>query len=543
MRGKFLLAAALWAAAAGVVYPQAAGTRTGTGTTGTAGRTGGTSGTSGTGTTGRTGTANKTDTTGTGTRTASNAAGGEADVMLARSSPEYRVTAGDVYTLAYMAGGTAVSYVITVDSSYRIRVSNLGVINGAGKTFVQLKNEVEAVVSNNYPLSGVQLALTEASAFLVYVRGEVYEAREERAWGLSRLSSLLEGENLTDYASRRDIEVKSGNGQSRVYDLYRAQREGDLSQDPYLRPGDVVTFGRAERLVTVEGAVERPGSYQLRAGEELRELVEKYGGGFTATADKGRLELVRYVGGASITGEKTNLSEGDLSENYALRDYDKITVPDIISLRPVIFVEGAISAIQEDEQTGETTQVKSDQTAELAATTRVVVAFNPGEDYAALVRRNRLWFNAVSDTQNSYIVRGGEHLPLNLNPILYDAEYRTLVLVKEGDSLIIPFRQYFVSVAGAVEVPGRYPYIPDRDWEYYIGLAGGFVAGRNAGQSVTITDMSGKKMKKDDPVSPETVITANTNHIMYYFNQYAPVVTTVLSLITTFLTLQAMLSR
>jgi hypothetical protein len=40
-------------------------------------------------------------------------------------------------------------------------------------------------------------------------------------------------------------------------------------------------------------------------------------------------------------------------------------------------------------------------------------------------------------------------------------------------------------------------------------------------------------MKKADAILPETIITAKTNAGLYYFNQYAPVVTTILSLFTT----------
>ena len=60
------------------------------------------------------------------------------------------------------------------------------------------------------------------------------------------------------------------------------------------------------------------------------------------------------------------------------------------------------------------------------------------------------------------------------------------------DTLIIPFRQYLISVAGAVMDPGRYPYIPDRTWEYYIGLAGGFVNEKNMREVVKIRDINGK---------------------------------------------------
>ena len=123
--------------------------------------------------------------------------------------------------------------------------------------------------------------------------------------------------------------------------------------------------------------------------------------------------------------------------------------------------------------------------------------------------------------------------------MLYDTGFRDEVLIQENDTLVVPFRQHFVLVAGAVRVPGRYPYIPDRNWEYYIGLAGGFVAGLNAAQSITITDSSGKRMRKNDKITPETTITANTNHALYFFNQYAPVITTVLSIATTLISILA----
>ena len=85
--------------------------------------------------------------------------------------------------------------------------------------------------------------------------------------------------------------------------------------------------------------------------------------------------------------------------------------------------------------------------------------------------------------------------------------------------------------------PGRYPYIPDRTWEYYVGLAGGFINEKNSGEAVTIRDINGKKMRKTDPVTPETTITASVNSFTYYFGLYAPVITTVLSAVSTTVTI------
>jgi protein involved in polysaccharide export with SLBB domain len=282
----------------------------------------------------------------TTTRQASNADANQ-NIMLARSSDDYRVTPGDVYTLAYSAGSTPVKYTITVDTSYRIRVSNLGIINGRGKTFLQLKSEAEAIVANNHMFSGVQLILTQPGIFRVHIKGEVYTSGEVSAWGLSRLSSLINSSliidtnrnatvTITNYTSIRDISVKSSNGQTRVYDLFKAQRLGDLNEDPYLRPGDVITFNRIKRVVTINGGVERPGAYQLMDGENLKELIGFYANGFTPVADTTRATLTRYVDSKEISGDVTLLSEQDFTGNYSLKHLDVISIPLITELRPVV---------------------------------------------------------------------------------------------------------------------------------------------------------------------------------------------------------------
>ena len=309
--------------------------------------------------------------------------------QLAVSNASYRVTAGDIYTLAYAAGAAQVSYQIVVDASYRIRVSNLGVINAAGKTFLQLKTEAEAIVSNNYPLSGVQLVLTRPAVFTVHLKGEVVNAAEYSAWALSRLSSFLTEERLTLYSSLRDVSVTSSGGQTRTYDLFKARRDGDLSQNPYVRPGDTITVKRFERLVSVKGAVERPGFYQILDGENLAELISRYASGLTPIADTSRIELIRYVEGRDESGEKLFLTRKDIEGNYTLNNLDEVYIPPITELMPVMFVEGAVQL-----SSGESGSV-------LSEANRVTVRFNEGENYASLVQRNRTWFSSVSDTRKA----------------------------------------------------------------------------------------------------------------------------------------------
>ena len=125
--------------------------------------------------------------------------------------------------------------------------------------------------------------------------------------------------------------------------------------------------------------------------------------------------------------------------------------------------------------------------------------------------------------------------------MLYDKSYYSELTVEPDDILRIPFKQYFVSVAGAVHNPGRYPYIPDRTYDYYVGLAGGFIKEKNSFDSVDIVDINGHKLKKSDYITPETTITADFNSAFYKFNQWSGVLLTVLSLLTTSLSAWAVI--
>ncbi|AEF81737.1 polysaccharide biosynthesis/export family protein [Leadbettera azotonutricia] len=454
--------------------------------------------------------------------------------QLVLSTPDYRVTAGDIYTLSYAAGSQAVQYIIPVDSTYRIRVANMGIIDASGKTFPQLKAQVEQIVSNNYPLSGVQFVLTQPAVFKVYVKGEVRQATDVTTWGLMRLSSLYASDNITPFTSMRDITIQAPGGQPRVYDFFKAFRYGDLSQDPYLRPGDIITFNRVARSVSISGAVERPGVYQLLEGENLKELINVYSSGFTPLADATRIELVRRVNSTVLGGEKVFLNNDDIGKNIQLENYDAIMVPTITQLAPVMFIEGAIRSADNPLTAGGNGA---------SISSRVTVNFNNGENYAPLARRFINQFTAESDTRNAYIIRNNEHIPINLNMMLYDASFYSRYFVEENDVLVIPFRQYFVTVAGSVALPGRYPYIPDRNWDYYVALAGGFNPVQNSRESVEILDISGKKLAKTSVIGPETTITAKANSFLYHFNQYAPILTTTLTIITTFITIQMYLTR
>lgn len=450
----------------------------------------------------------------------------------AMAEPNYKVCAGDVYQLTFMMNGDVITYSITVDSSYKIRVANLGLINVAGKTYRELKSEVESIVLRNFPMGGPQFVLVRPSVFFVRVEGEVKKTSEVRASGLSRLSNVIDG-LLTAYSSVRNITVTSADGKTSVYDLFLAQRFGDLENDPFLRPGDKITLGRIQRKVNIFGQVERPGEYELLEGENISRLIEYYGGGLTVFADLTRVEISRRLDENEKTGFAIYLSQEQVAADYALINYDRITIPSFYDLSPVVFIEGAIFITNEDDDTS----------IALESMNRVERRIQKGMTYSALVRQNSSLFGATSDLENSYIIRGEDYIPINLFDILYDDSKYDDIIAEPYDVLVIPFRQFFVTVSGAVNNPGRYPYIPNRKWDYYVGLAGGFVKSQNVRDAIEITDVDGKKVAKSQEIKPEMTITAKTNAVSFYINQYAPIVSSLLSIVSAMLSIFMFFSR
>lgn len=446
------------------------------------------------------------------------------DAQVAMSRADYPVTAGDIYTLAFSVGSEPVTYSIPLDSSYKLRITNLGVINAKGLTFLELKDQVIKIVQKNYPMGGVQFVLAAPAVFTVEITGEVLKTAEKKVWALVRLSSFID-DNCTDYSSLRKITVQSDDGSSKVCDLFKASRYGDLTQDPFLRPGDRIVVSKMERKVFVNGAVKRPGTYELLDGENLKSLIGLYGDGFTPFSDLNRIELSRFLNDKDTYGEKIYLNKEDYEKDFNLVCYDSVTVSSLIDLNPHVFVEGAVQELSDDSALKAGTSVN--------ASKKLSFSFSEGEDYAFFIRKNKAILTEVSDLENAYIIRDGEKIALNLLPVLYDASYYAKIEMKNNDTLLVPFKQFFVSVSGAVYLPGRYPYIPDRTWDYYIGLAGGFVKEKNAGDAIVITDVNGKKHKKSEFIKPEMTIEAKANSGLYYFNQYAPIVTTILSAVST----------
>jgi protein involved in polysaccharide export with SLBB domain len=272
----------------------------------------------------------------------------------------------------------------------------------------------------------------------------------------------------------------------------------------------------------------RPGVYELLPGEELTELVEYYGDGFTLEADPGRIRLARI--NTEATGE-TMVFDYNGNAGMILKDRDVIGVGNKAIARPVVFFEGAISA---------GTGAVEATTEEALGAAKMEYPFYEGETLGNATRASAGRFTVSSDLANAYVLREGERIAMDLRRYIYYNDFSQDMPLANGDIVVIPFRQYFVLVSGAVKLPGRYPYVPDRQAGYYIGLAGGRDDLQNNGRGVTVTDMNKRKIKADAVIEPEMIVWVPINRFTAHFNQYGPIITTILSIVSTLLTIFAL---
>lgn len=438
-------------------------------------------------------------------------------------APDYPVTAGDIYQVSYQTAAGLTTIVINVNLDRSINLGNIGVIDARSQTFAQTKSVVEKKISQLYPLSTPVMTIRSVGTFDIIIRGEVTTTTIIKAWSLMRLHEIIA--NTTPWASFRDIQITSVEGTPQSYDLFKYQRQGDLSQDPCLRSGDIVTFGKYAREVRIAGEVRRPGTYQLLSGESISELINQYADGYTARADQTHIEITRNgLGSQNLPGQRTKVQSTDFS-HAALIDQDTVMVPAIAAQLPVATIESALS-IQSwrNQNTNEKTQRNW-----------YAVPFYPGDTIRSLFGPALDSLPLQADLEHIVLTRADGITTQEINVWrLITARQGDDPALRDGDKIFIPTKEIKVFVSGAVTLPGGVEWIPGKTWEYYVMMAGGFTAD-NSGASIVITNKKGQRLDQNQILSPEDRIEAIRNSPAYIQSTFIAIFSTIITIFSNIL--------
>jgi protein involved in polysaccharide export with SLBB domain len=237
----------------------------------------------------------------------------------------YRVGPGDVLLLQFW-GRLSQSVPLEVSPEGTLMVPNGGTLIVNGRTLTDVRADVLAKLRGRFIGVNMDLRLARPRIFRIYATGQVRSPGPVDASGGQRVGDILGPAMFAEGASRRRIEVRHSDGSREDCDLDLFLATGDESFNPWLRDGDVIQVPSATEMIWAQGAVARPGRYELGVRDSLRTLLRLAGDPLPA-AEENRVLLVHFTD--PYRPDSVWMSLGDVysrHKNPQLQDGDRLYV-------------------------------------------------------------------------------------------------------------------------------------------------------------------------------------------------------------------------
>ena len=270
--------------------------------------------------------------------------------------PDYPLGSGDQLQLI-LTGDVELALPLEVTREGFIVIPDVGQIFVNGLTLGDLTDVLYGRLGAVY--SGVRrgadatttfhLALGRLRSNLVYIVGDVsIPAGYQISSVATVFNALYNAGGPSEQGSMRSIEVRRGGRLVAELDLYDYLIRGDASADVRLQQGDRMFVPIVGSQVSIQGLVRRPAIYELKPGEQLRDLIA-FAGGPRPEAYVRRIQIDRILPPAERTpGLERVIVDVDLealadNEDFALLDGDRVTVSRIGPRRSnQVVVEGHV---------------------------------------------------------------------------------------------------------------------------------------------------------------------------------------------------------
>jgi protein involved in polysaccharide export with SLBB domain len=200
----------------------------------------------------------------------------------------YVIGPGDEIVIS-LWGETQLVYNLTVAQDGSIYIPDVGLVYVSGLTMKGVREKLLSVLSKSYSSlnvsakGGAKTHLDVTTGRLrsvkVYVLGEVNTPGGYTIPALSTaFTALYYSGGPTINGSLRDVQVIRGGKVVSTIDIYDYLVRGDQSGDIGLQDGDVLFVPPVGERVAIGGEIFRPGVYELKKGEQLKDLLAYAGG-------------------------------------------------------------------------------------------------------------------------------------------------------------------------------------------------------------------------------------------------------------------------
>ena len=249
---------------------------------------------------------------------------------------QYQLGAGDELVMD-LWGATEVSYVGAINNQGALKIDGVGQVYVNGLNFDQAKRKITArlkrkhsgigAATNSYNKIHISINVTKVRTVQINIIGEVKVPGTYSLVSLSTvLNALYAAGGPTKEGTFRAVKLIRKGKNIATFDIYKYLLFGSEKGNLQVQDQDVIIVGPYVNRTTIEGAVKRPGKYELLAGETLQDLIQFFGG-FTSDAYTELLVAER------VNGKQREVKEVQLKNaaSFVVKSGDKFIINEVVN--------------------------------------------------------------------------------------------------------------------------------------------------------------------------------------------------------------------
>ena len=234
----------------------------------------------------------------------------------------YILDFGDILSLQLVGQKNLITKLnIARDGS--VNIPEIGKIFLSGIPLNQALELIQNKVKNSFIGVNAFVTLINVRDIQVIVAGNVFNPGPYTLNGNSNIFHALSvSGGPSNLGSFRSIDLIRNNKVIDTIDLYDTFIFGNSSFNTRLRSGDIVFVNPVLNIVSIQGAVKRPASYELRVDENLHTVI-KFANNLSALADLNDVSLYRFD-----KGEVNQIKINQLNDlkNIISQDQDSLKI-------------------------------------------------------------------------------------------------------------------------------------------------------------------------------------------------------------------------
>ncbi len=183
-------------------------------------------------------------------------------------------------------GQTQLRESYTISREGKIYDEKVGLLNLNGRTIEQarayLKNQfgrVYSTLNGKNPSAYIDVSLGDLRSINVNFVGNLNYPGIYPIHPFSTvITGLIQAGGIDTLGSLRNIEIKRNSNIVNKIDLYDYFIKGESSNSAQLRDGDIVVINPRNSIISIDSAVVRPGLYESKSGESIKDMILYAGG-------------------------------------------------------------------------------------------------------------------------------------------------------------------------------------------------------------------------------------------------------------------------